>query len=124
MKEKAMANAATVTVLGRAGSEVEVKFLPSGKAVANLSVACTPSKKTDTGWEDLETLWFQVSTFSYVDSLVETVGKGDLVSVTGRLSTRSYTNKAGEEKTVLNIDAQSVSLVQKNKKDTAEAAPF
>lgn len=121
-----MANSATVTVLGRAGSEVEVKFLPSGKAVANLSLACTPSKKTEDGWEDLDTLWFQVSTFSYVDSLVETVEKGDLITVTGRLSIRSYTNKSGEEKTVMNIDAQSVALVQKNRKDkpTTEAAPF
>ena len=121
-----MANNATITVLGRAGSDVDVKFLPSGTAVANLSVACTPSKKTDNGWEDLDTLWFQVSTFSYVDSLVDTVEKGDLVSVTGRLSIRSYTNKAGEEKTVMNIDAQSVALVQKNKKDrvVAEAVPF
>lgn len=114
-----------VTVMGRLGADPEVNFSKEGKAVANFSVGCTPSVRTNDQWVDKDTIWFRVSLWRNAEEFVETATKGALVVVTGKLSVRTYTSKAGEAKTEIGIEADGVGIMPaKKKRATTEPAPW
>jgi len=94
-----MASVNKVTIIGNLGKDPEVKYMPSGEAVCNFSVACNEQwKKKDTGEKQEHTEWFRVSVFG---KLAEVCGKyltkGKQVYIEGKLRTRSY-EKDGETK--------------------------
>jgi single-strand DNA-binding protein len=104
-----------ITVTGNVGSEPELKFLESGRAVASFSVANTPRVKDSSGnWGDGETIWFRVTLWGRLaEAAVEDVQKGKRVIVDGRLTQRSYTTKEGEQRTSLEITADEVGVIPK-----------
>lgn len=94
-----MASVNNVTIIGNLGKDPEVKYMPSGEAVCNFSVACNEQwKKKDTGEKQEHTEWFRVAVFG---KLAEVCGKyltkGKQVYIEGKLRTRSY-EKDGETK--------------------------
>lgn len=105
-----MANA-TITVIGNLGGDAETKTLPSGKTITNLNVAYTPSRKQGDTWVDGETMWFRVTAWEELATLV--YAKGSRVIVTGALTQSTYTAKDGSIKTSLEISADSVGIVQR-----------
>lgn len=106
-----MAGEPVITIVGNAASDPELRFLPSGVAVANLTVAATPrakNKQTDE-WEDGETLWIRCACFRQMaESVAESITKGTRVLVTGRLKQRSYEAKDGSKRTSLELDVDEV----------------
>lgn len=106
-----------ITITGRLADDLEIRFTPTGKCVGNFAVADTPRRKNpQTGeWEDAgETLWLRGSIWGeQAEALAETARKGDLVTVTGRLEARSFDTKAGEKRTVTEVKADSIAVVQK-----------
>jgi single-strand DNA-binding protein len=104
-----------ITVTGNVGSEPELKFLESGRAVASFSVANTPRVKDSSGnWGDGETIWFRVTLWGRLaEAAVEDVQKGKRVIVDGRLTQRSYTTKEGEQRTSLEITADEIGVIPK-----------
>jgi single-strand DNA-binding protein len=107
---KIMANA-QITVIGNLGGDAEIKTLPSGKVITNLNVAYTPSRKQGDTWVDGETMWFRVTAWEELASLV--YSKGQRVVVTGALTQSTYTTKDGVVKTGLEISADSVGIITK-----------
>jgi single-strand DNA-binding protein len=105
-----MANA-QITVIGNLGGDAEIKTLPSGKVITNLNVAFTPSRKQGDSWVDGETMWFRVTAWEELASLV--YSKGQRVIVTGALTQSTYTSKDGAVKTSLEISADTVGIVSK-----------
>lgn len=105
-----MANA-TITVIGNLGGDAEIKTLPSGKVITNLNVAFTPSRKQGDSWVDGETMWFRVTAWEELATLV--YSKGQRVIVTGALTQSTYTAKDGTVKTSLEISADSVGIISK-----------
>lgn len=106
-------NAPQITVVGHVGWQPRLRTLAGGTVVADVRVAVTPSRfdKTTQAWVDQETLWFDVTCWrSLAEHAVLSLNKGDKVIVTGRLSTRSWTDKGGESRTSLEIDASSVGM--------------
>ena len=106
-----------VTITGRLGDDIELRFTPQGKAVANGRVADTPrrlNQQTNT-WEDAgETLWLGFSIWDRkAEALVEAAHKGDLVTVTGQLIARSWDAQDGTKRTVTEIKATDVAVVPK-----------
>ena len=98
-----------VILHGRLGKDPEVKYLASGKAVANFSVA------TDDGWGDnKQTNWHNVTAW---EKTAEAVGKfltkGSEVIVEGRIQYRSYDDKDGKKRYVTDIVATHVEFVGK-----------
>lgn len=81
-----------IEATGRLGSDPELKFTPSGAAVANFSIACDENKKGDNGqWEKLSTTWLRVAVWKEAaESVAEYIKKGDLVTVIGQLTVRDY----------------------------------
>jgi single-strand DNA-binding protein len=113
-----MANEPLITVTGRVGNDPDLRFSSEGKAVLNFSLASTPSQKTATGWEEKETMWFKVGLWKNAEAVCEALNKGQLVVVTGRLSIKSYVNKAGETKTEMVIDADGMGITPTQPKAT------
>lgn len=102
-------NEPTVTIVGNCVSEPELRFLPSGVAVANLTVAVTPRVKDGQDWKDGETMWFRLACWRQLaESVAESVTKGTRVIASGRLSTRSYETKSGEKRTDMELQVDSI----------------
>lgn len=110
-----MAGSATVQLYGNLGSDPEVKFLDSGKAVAKFSVAVNGYKK------DAEPSWFNVSVFGKsAENCGTYLKKGKPVLVTGRIEVRKYQAKDGSKGVSVDVIAENVTFV--GSKDDAPTA--
>ena len=86
----------TMTIKGRAGSDGEIRFTPSGQAACSFSVADTPRKKDESGtWVDAgPTLWQRVQVWGpEAEKAGEEVRKGSLVTVSGRVKADEWQDK-------------------------------
>lgn len=119
-----MASVNKVIIVGNCGRDPEVRYLPSGQAVANVSVATTSRRKDKTTGETIEdTQWHRVT---FYDRLAEIAGeyvkKGRPVYVEGRLKYGTYTDKTtGVEKATCDIIATELQLL--GGRDDNAAAP-
>lgn len=98
----------TVTVVGNATRDPELRYLTSGTALCNLGVAVNRRyKKGDEYVEDVS--FFDVVCWrDLADNVAESIGKGDRVIVVGRLEQRSWENNEGEKRSKVEITADSV----------------
>ena len=112
-----MSNANQITISGNMGKPGVLRFTPQGKAVANGRVADTPRRlNRDTNqWEDAgETLWLGFSIWDRkAEALAEAAHKGDLVTVVGQLTARSYQTNDGQTREVVEVKATDVAVVPK-----------
>lgn len=104
-----------VTVEGRMVADPELRYSPSGVAVAKFRVVASSRKKvTEDGeekWVDDKTLWLQCTAFKRLaENIVESAQKGDLVVVTGRLQTDEWTTESNEKRSQIVCLADTVSL--------------
>lgn len=113
-----------VVIQGNAGNDPELKFIKDNLAVANVSVAHTPRSQKDGKWQDGETLWIRVVQFGEkAEALVDAVKKGDSVIVTGAIKLTSYKTRDGQEKTALEINASTVSVMARPSNKRKEDLP-
>ena len=99
--------------MGNCGRDPEIRYLPSGQAVANVSVATTTRRKDKTSGENVETTeWHRVTFF---DRLAEIAGeylkKGNPVYIEGRIKYGKFTNKDGLEQNTCDIVATEMQLL-------------
>ena len=108
-----MASVNKVILIGNCGRDPEVRYLPSGQAVANVSIATTSKRKDKTSGEMIEdTQWHRVTFFDRLAEIVgEYVKKGRPIYVEGRLTYRKYTNKDGVEQNATDIVATEMQLL-------------
>lgn len=108
-----MASVNKVILVGNCGRDPEVRYLPSGQAVANVSVATTSRRKDRNSGEMVEeTQWHRVSFFDRLAEIVgEYVKKGSPIYVEGRLVYRKFTNKDGVEQNATDIIATEMQLL-------------
>jgi single-strand DNA-binding protein len=98
-----------IHVAGNLTADPELRFTSSGAAVASFTVACTPRRKTDEGWEDGEATFLRCSAWRQLaENVAESLKRGDLVMVHGLLKQRSYTTAEGEKRTVMEVTADHV----------------
>ena len=100
-------------IIGHLGKDPEVRYLPSGEAVASFSIATTEKwRDKNTGEQREETEWHRISTFGRLAEIVgEYVKMGSLVFVQGKLKTRKYTDKNGIEKYATEIRADNLKML-------------
>jgi single-strand DNA-binding protein len=108
-----MASVNKVILVGNCGRDPEIRYLPSGQAVANVSVATSSRRKDRTSGEMVEdTQWHRVT---FYDRLAEIAGeyvkKGRPIYVEGRLKYGKYTDQAGVEKNTVDIIATELQLL-------------
>jgi len=100
-----------ITVVGNVVADPELRFTPSGAAVANFRVASTPRVfNRDSGqYEDGEALFLTCNVWRQAaENVAESLTKGMRVIVNGRLKQRSYQTKEGENRTVFEIEVDEV----------------
>ena len=100
-----------VTVVGNLTNDPELRFTPSGAAVASFTVASTPRvlDKATNEWKDGEALFMRCSVWrQYAENVAESLTKGMRVVVTGRLKQRSYETREGEKRTVVEMEVDEV----------------
>lgn len=106
-----MAGDTVITVIGNLTDDPELRFTPSGAAVANFTVASTPRqfKRESNTWEDGETLFLRCSVWRQAaENVAESLTKGTRVIVQGRLVSRSYETREGEKRTVNELQVEEI----------------
>lgn len=106
-----MSNQTPITIVGNLTADPELRFTPSGAAVANFTVAVTPRKfnKTSNEWEDEEPAFWNCAVWrEAAEHVAESFTKGMRVIVAGSVKTRSYTTREGEKRLSLEIDVDEV----------------
>ncbi len=100
-----------VMILGRLGRDPELKYAPSGTAICSFSVATSESVKKGDSWED-KTEWHNIVVFGNTgESCSKFLKKGSLCFVEGRIQTRSYQDKDGNDRYKTEIIAGSVKFL-------------
>ncbi len=106
-----MAGETPITVVGNLTADPELRFTPSGAAVANFTVASTPRTfdRQTNEWKDGEALFLNCSVWRQAaENAAESLVRGSRVIVSGRLKARSYETREGEKRTVFEIDVDEV----------------
>ncbi|HRW17342.1 MAG TPA: single-stranded DNA-binding protein [Dermatophilaceae bacterium] len=106
-----MAGDTVITIVGNITGDPELRFTPSGAAVANFTVASTPRAfdRQTNEWKDGETLFMRCSVWrDAAENVAESLHRGTRVIVTGRLKSRSYETKEGEKRTVIEMEVDEV----------------
>lgn len=107
-----MASVNKVILVGNLGRDPEVRYLPSGDAVANVAIATSSRYKGKDGNMTEETEWHRVTFFGKLAEIVgQYLKKGRSVYVEGRIKTRKYTDKDGVEKFATDIIASEMQML-------------
>ena len=100
-----------ITVVGNLTNDPELRFTPSGAAVASFTVASSSRylDKATNEWKDSDPVYMRCSVWrQYAENVAESLTKGTRVIVTGRLKQRSYETREGEKRTVLEMEVDDV----------------
>ena len=106
-----MAGETIITVVGNLTADPELRFTPSGAAVANFTVASTPRTfdRQSNEWRDGEAMFLNCAVWRQAaENVAESLQKGMRVIVQGRLKARSYETREGEKRTVFELDVDEI----------------
>jgi single-strand DNA-binding protein len=106
-----MAGETVITVVGNITDDPELRFTPSGAAVANFTVASTPRtmNRQTNEWEDGEALFLRCSIWRQAaENVAESLQKGARVIVQGRLKARTWETREGEKRTSFELDVDEI----------------
>lgn len=104
-----------VVIMGRATREVELKYTPKGNATCNLSIAVNRryQDKETQEWKDDASFFNATVWGQQAERCAERIKKGSAVLIEGSLRSRSWTNQAGEKRSVVEIYARRVQILDK-----------
>ena len=101
--------APTVTVVGRLTADPELRFTPSGSAVVNFTIASNDSYKKDGEWVDKDAVFLRANAWrDLAENVAESLSKGDEVIAVGKLAQRSFEDREGNNRTVVELEVTSV----------------
>ena len=106
-----MAGETVITLVGNLTADPELRFTPSGAAVASFTVASTPRNfdRQSGEWKDGEALFMRCSVWRQAaENVAETLTRGMRVLVSGRLRQRSYETREGEKRTVVEMEVDEI----------------
>ncbi|HTC71002.1 MAG TPA: single-stranded DNA-binding protein [Acidothermaceae bacterium] len=106
-----MAGDTTITVIGNLTADPELRFTPSGAAVANFTVASTPRMfdRQTNEWKDGEALFLRCAIWrEAAENVAESLTRGSRVIVQGRLKQRSFETREGEKRTVVEVEVDEI----------------
>ncbi len=106
-----MAGETVITVVGNLTADPELRFTPSGAAVANFTVASTPRTfdRATGDWKDGESLFLRCNVWRQpAENVAESLTRGMRVMVSGRLRQRSFETREGEKRTIAELEVDEV----------------
>jgi single-strand DNA-binding protein len=112
-----------VIIIGNCGQDPEVKYMPNGNAVANVTVATSESwKDKNTGENQERTEWHRVVFFRRLAEIVgEYVKKGSKIYIEGKLTTRKWQDKDGQDRYTTEIVADQMQML--DSRGSSDSAP-
>ena len=119
-----MASFNKIVIVGYLGRDPEIRYTLQGMAVCSFSIATTERRKDKSGEFQDQTTWFRVTCWGKQAEFVnERLQKGNQVYVEGRLTQSEYTDKDGNARTSLEVNASDVQLLERAQKDDDEGQP-
>jgi single-strand DNA-binding protein len=119
-----MASVNKVILIGNLGRDPEVRYLPSGDAVANITIATTETWKDKGGEKQEQTEWHRVAMFGKTAEIAgEYLKKGSQVYIEGKLQTRKWTDKEGQERYTTEIRADRMQMLGSRSGGSERMAP-
>lgn len=116
-----MASLNQCNFIGNVGNEPDIRYLPSGEAVANLSLAVNETWKDKQGQKQEHTEWVRISFFGALAEVISKyVKKGDPLYVSGSMKTRKYTDKEGVEKYSTEIRGDRMQMLGSKQAEPAQ----
>lgn len=107
-----MASVNKCIFIGNLGRDPEIRYMPSGDAMANFSIACTDSFKGKSGEKQERTEWVRIVMFGKQAEIAgEYLKKGSSVYIEGRLQTRKWQNKEGQDQYTTEIVADRMQML-------------
>ena len=106
-----MAGDTTITVVGNLTADPDLRFTPSGAAVANFTVASTPRifDRQSNEWKDGDALFLRCNIWrEAAENVAESLTRGSRVIVSGRLKQRSFETREGEKRTVFEVEVDEI----------------
>jgi single-strand DNA-binding protein len=106
-----MAGDTAITIIGNLTSDPELRWTPSGTAVASFTIASTPRTldRQTQEWKDGEALFLRCSTWrEAAENVAESLTRGSRVMAQGRLKQRSFETKEGEKRTVIELEVDEI----------------
>jgi single-strand DNA-binding protein len=106
-----MAGDTVITVIGNLTSDPELRWTPSGAAVANFTIASTPRSldRETQEWKDGEALFLRCSVWRQAaENVAESLIRGSRVMAQGRLKQRSFETKEGEKRSVIELEVDEI----------------
>ena len=111
-REKTMASVNKVILIGNLGRDPETRYMPDGGAITNISIATTETWKDKNGEKQEKTEWHRVAFFGKLAEIAgEYLKKGSQVYVEGRLQTRKWQDKDGQDKYTTEIVADRMQML-------------
>lgn len=118
-----MASVNRVILVGNLGRDPEVRYMPSGDPVANVSIATTETWKDKSGQKQERTEWHRVVFFGKLAQIVaEYLKKGSQVYIEGSIRSRKWQDKEGQERTTVEIVADRMQMLGSRQGAGAAAA--
>ena len=107
-----MASVNKVILIGNLGKDPDIRYMPNGEAVANITLATSETWKDKTGAKQEKTEWHRVTFYRKLAEIVgEYLKKGNSVYVEGRLETRKWTDKTGTDRYTTEIIANEMRML-------------
>jgi single-strand DNA-binding protein len=106
-----MAGETVITVIGNLTADPELRFTPSGAAVANFTVASTPRTfdRASGEWKDGEATFLRCTVWrQHAENVAESLTRGARILVQGRLAQRSFETREGEKRTVVELQVDEI----------------
>ena len=107
-----MASVNKVILIGNLGKDPDIRYMPNGEAVANITLATSETWKDKTGAKQEKTEWHRVTFYRKLAEIVgEYLKKGSSVYVEGRLETRKWTDKSGTDRYTTEVIANEMRML-------------
>ncbi len=109
-----------VMIIGNLGKEPELRYTPSGRPVTTFSVAVSRSWKSSNGEHRSETEWFKIVAWGKLAEICkEYLHKGQQVYIEGRLQTRQWEDKEGQQRTTVELIANEMTMLGERRDKTS-----
>lgn len=113
-----MSTTQKIILVGHLGRDPEVRILPSGETVANVSLAVTENWKDKAGAKQEKTTWFRCAFWGRLAEIAENyLKKGSLIYVEGTVEARAYASKTGEPQASLEVRVRELKMLSSGKRE-------
>lgn len=102
----------SVTLKGRLSADPQLKFLATGKALVRMTVVTSRNRKTDEGWKEEDTTFWDVSVWEHdAEAVADSLSKGDQVVVIGDAYQRNWDDANGEKRSRVEVRGRTVAAI-------------